>query len=458
MRWCGVWGLAVLVLAAAGCDVLSGPGLELEIVPSVVAGKPPLAVRFRAELGLPAAGTVSYLWEFGDGASGQGQVSSHLYTQAGTFTARLLATDALGNVGRAQRTIRLVDFGRRTLAAPEGLGAASIVDLNRDGAPDLVTLGSAQGRGSLTVFLNQGAGHFPSPRTVFIEKLPVDVASADFDANGVPDLAVTDLVNSVVLVLLGRGNGAFHDPARAPVFRENVLVASGPHALAVGDFNGDGAPDVATANQTTDNVSVLLGGGDGTLRVEHGFSPHRIGDLADVSVGDFDRDGLDDLALLNRTSGQVEVYLSRGDGTFLFHLEFATGEAPTDLVVRDLDGDGFADLLIGNGGSRDVSVWWGRSGALFSFPGRWPAAGSVEHLAVADVDGDGRADLLTLDGARGAVGVLLRAERAFEAPFDFELGVPAVDFAPEDLDGDGRADLAVTHPQGRVNLLFNTTP
>lgn len=453
------WGaLAATALTAmlAGCGLFRSP-LEVTLTASVRAGTPPLTVELSAEVRSAARLPLTFRWELGDGASETGARVTHTYVLPGRYTARVIVRDALGNVGQASETVQVIDFSRVSLALPTGAGPLQAASLDDDAAVDLVVAGQDQGKGFLNVLLNRG-GSLAVARTLEAGKRPGDVLVADIDGNGQADVVIADLVNSVVLTFPGTGTGAFREPLRTPIFKENLLVASGPQALAAGDFNADGAVDVVTANQTTDNVSVLLGDGQGRLKIAHGFPPPVPGDLVDLEVADFDEDGLDDLAVLNRTQEQVEIYLGRGDGTFLFFLRFATGARPSTLRVVDLDRDGFPDLLVGNEGSADVSLWWGRGGGLFGFPGRWPAGGPVDRLTLLDVDGDRDEDLVALARASGKVHVLLRRDRAFEKPFAFELGTPLVDLTGADFNGDGRADLAVSDANGQVNLLFNLIP
>src|SRR5262245_57020125 len=115
-----------------------------------------------------------------------------------------------------------------------------------------------------------------------------------------------------------------------------------PVSVAVGDFNGDGKPDLATANRDSGSVSVLLGKGDGTFQsaVNYGagFSPVR------VAVGDFNGDGKQDLATANFLDLTVSVLLGQGDGTFQSAVHYAPGSTPTGVAVGDFNGDGKQDL------------------------------------------------------------------------------------------------------------------
>jgi hypothetical protein len=180
------------------------------------------------------------------------------------------------------------------------------------------------------------------------------VTVGDFNGDGMLDLAVANPGSNNVSVLLGHGDGTFQ-AAR------NFAVGTAPVSLAVGDFNGDGLPDLAVANQNSSNVSVLLGMGDGSFQAAVSFAAGRF--PSSVAVGDFNGDGVPDLAVANAGSlqvgdGSVSVLLGNGDGTFQVAVNFAAGRDPRSLAVCDFNGDGVLDLAVTNGpsppGSDDV--------------------------------------------------------------------------------------------------------
>jgi hypothetical protein len=144
-----------------------------------------------------------------------------------------------------------------------------------------------------------------------------------------------------VSVLLGNGDGTFQ-AAR------NFAAGIRPYSVAVGDFNGDGTPDLAVANDTfSGTVSVLLGNGDGTFQAARNFAAGSY--PYSVAVGDFTGDGTLDLAVANDTfSGTVSVLLGNGDGTFQAARNYAAGARPKSVAVGDFNGDGTLDLAVAN--------------------------------------------------------------------------------------------------------------
>jgi len=114
--------------------------------------------------------------------------------------------------------------------------------------------------------------------------------------------------------------------------------------VAVADLNGDGKPDIVTANLNSDDISVLLGNGDGTFQAEQRFT---VGDSPrSVAVADLNGDSVPDIVTANRFSSDVSVLLGNGDGTFQPQRRFAAENA-LFATVADLDGDGPPDLAVG---------------------------------------------------------------------------------------------------------------
>src|SRR5262249_42518048 len=145
-----------------------------------------------------------------------------------------------------------------------------------------------------------------------------------------------------------------------------------PTSVAVGDFNRDGLPDLAVARSSqfggSDGVSVLLGNGNGYF---HGPQNYSAGDYPNaVAVGDFNGDGRLDLAVANAATNAVRLLLGNGGGSFQAPQNFSAGADPSALAVADFNGDGKPDLAVANDGTTKVSIllndgaWTGPTQAL----------------------------------------------------------------------------------------------
>jgi hypothetical protein len=161
----------------------------------------------------------------------------------------------------------------------------------------------------------------------------VDIAGADFTF---VDMAP----GRRAAVVLGTGAGTFTLPGATP------LVGSSPAAMVGADFNHDGKLDLAVANFTSDNVSILLGNGDGTftagVTLPAGAGPNG------AAAGDFNCDGKVDLVITNGSGTTVSVFAGNGDGTFGAAIPVNAGSGPGAPIIGDFDGDGWLDVMVTN--------------------------------------------------------------------------------------------------------------
>src|SRR6266851_3430493 len=180
---------------------------------------------------------------------------------------------------------------------------------------------------------------------------PRAAAVGDFNGDRILDLVVANQNSASVSILLGVGDGTFQPAVN---FSVGGSPYSQPQSVAVGDFNGDGFLDLAVVNANDDNISVLMGNGNGTFRpaVNYGTGV----DPYSVVVGDFNGDSFLDLAVANDVSNNVSVLLGNGNGTFQPAVNFVTGMGPLAVVVGDFNGDGKLDLALVNRFSDTVSV------------------------------------------------------------------------------------------------------
>jgi hypothetical protein len=299
---------------------------------------------------------------------------------------------------------------QQPLSFPAGTlypGAITVADLNEDSKLDLVVTNSKalsfQYSSPISVLLGNGDGTFQQPRNFTASNHPIKAAVADFNGDSKLDLAAANYYSNDVSLLLGNGDGTFQ-----PAVNYDLLVGfngvntPAPADIIVGDFNGDGKLDFVTANFGSSQVSVLLGNSNGTFQAPMNFNTYK-SNISDgnsplsVSVADFDGDGKPDVVVANANSDNVSVLLGNGDGTLQPAVHFAVGRTPYSVAASDINGDGSVDLVVanatGSGVSGTISVLLGNGDGTFQTAVNFPAGITASYLAVADFNGDNKFDI-----------------------------------------------------------------
>jgi outer membrane protein assembly factor BamB len=286
---------------------------------------------------------------------------------------------------------------------------------------------------------------------------------------------------------------------------ENPSVGTNPNSLAVGDFNQDGRPDLVVANQGSNNLSILLGVGNGTFTngvpLATGGSPVAVvvtklngdalpeiavavgppvngvrvfpatglgifgapvdyfvgGTLQSLAAGDFTQDGLPDLLVGHGTNpGQLEVLISLGNGTLAKATTNASGgTGPLAVVAADFNEDGAVDLVVANENSNSLRFHRNDGAGNFSpAPFANLTSPRPQVLAVADFNRDGKKDLAVAYASspvQALQGDGLGNFNVFTGPAP---GIVARDLAVGDFDHDGKADLALADASSAVVRIY----
>ena len=288
---------------------------------------------------------------------------------------------------------------RSTLTAGNKPTSIAVGDFNNDGNLD-IAVGNIPDS-TITIFLGDGTGHFVVKTTLTNIVDPVSIAVADLNRDGHLDLVVADYIINATTVLLGNGDGTFFKTSDGP-----ATDLSGPIAVAVADFTGDGIPDVAVVNQNSGMVDILKGVGDGTLKK---FSTLTVGTgPTAVVAADLNGDGLPDLAVVNQTSSTVSIFLNTGGGSFATGVPYNTASGPNSLVIADFNDDGVLDLMTANSVAGNLSLLLGVKGGTFQNHTEFPAGTSPQSIAVGDFNQNGKLDVVVANPATNSVSTVVQ--------------------------------------------------
>jgi hypothetical protein len=320
----------------------------------------------------------------------------------------VIATSSAGNVtlltGVGNGSFGVASVGMGGAAS----NAVATGDFDNDGHADVAVLSTSTS--AVRVRLGNGAGGFAGINTWAFSVNPRWLVVEDFDEDGRLDLAATsDGTAKVVGVRLGIGGGSF---GLRTDYTVNPL-GGGAHGLAAGDFDRDGDLDFLVSQRGAGLVSVMLGDGAGAFGTPTNLATSSATPVG-VAAADFNRDGRLDLAAVNDTTpGSVSVFLN----TFGFacgNMSFGSVPRafPTGIIggvgatSGDFNADGLRDLAVANPASNDISIFLGDGVGGFVFAGLYAIGTDPVAIVTADFDGDGDLDLATANDAGGSVTVL----------------------------------------------------
>lgn len=388
----------------------------------------------------------------------------------------------------------------------------TVADFNGDGIPDIVSEAYQTHEVQASISLGKGDGTFSAPVVVFSAVQPASLLQAltgDFNGDGKLDLlfSVGQLDNFPIIanVLLGNGDGTFQSPITLP----NILGL----ASAIGDFNGDGIPDVVGTGVSDayinplSVVSVALGQGNGNFSADSVLITCGAGPLCygkTVSVGDLNGDGYPDFLFLGLPSNGLDgvdatvllanpgggyqalpsfevsgglypyasaaladfnkdgkldaavasasamgILLGNGDGTFQQQVTYGS-TTPSFVAVGDFHGNGNIDVVTADTSGDTVSLFPGNGDGTFGYAASFPAGSSAAgSLVVGDFNGDGKLDVALANGS-----ILLgNGNGTFTAPVSSYPAGGSIQTA--DFNNDGIADLALATSTGVEVMLGN---
>jgi FG-GAP-like repeat/Bacterial Ig domain len=255
------------------------------------------------------------------------------------------------------------------------------------------------GSDDIGITLNLGGGFFDLGTVYSISPgtAPVDVVAADFDGDGWNDVATANNGTDNIAVLITDSGGSTFNGFFAPVVYDS---GSEPNALFADDFDGDGFKDIAVVNNADENVTVFINDGFGGFVTDPTSYP--VGaDPRSIFAGDLNLDGLPDLTVANSSGNSISVLLNTGLGTFGSQTVYSTEAGPVSHFAADFDGDGFLDIATANNLDDSVGVMINNGSGGFptqttlAVDGTGPSA-----IWGGDMDGDGFQDIAVVkDGS-----------------------------------------------------------
>lgn len=344
---------------------------------------------------------------------------------------------------------------------PNGIATA---DFDGDGKPDLATSNNflTAGAASISILRNISTSHqinFSPKQDLTISGLAFCIAAGDLDGDGKPDIVAGSINAQSIYVYKNSsttGNISFSAPMTYP-------SGTNPYCVAIADIDGDGKPDLISANYLAGNFSVFRNTTANSVlsfaaKVDFttGLGPRCI------AIADLNNDGKADLAIVDELSNSLQIFpntSSAGQIAFAAPTTYTTGSNPYGIAIGDLDQDGKPDLAVVNNQSGTLSIFRNTtSGSTIALGSKTDYNTTIEPngVVIADLNGDGLPDITVIEGEpslyqnTSTVGNISLSSGVFaKATVSAFAGVIA------DFDLDGKNDVALANLGGKASVLRN---
>lgn len=325
-----------------------------------------------------------------------------------------------------------------SLAAGANPTILAVADFNNDGILDLAVANASTHE--IQIMLGNGSGGFTTASTFSVgssaASVPTSIVVGDFNGDGLPDLLVGVSPDSIVDVFLNQGGGNFN-------LVNTIPTVVNPVSMAVADFNQDGYLDFVVSNAEDNTVTLFLGQGNGSFWITSTLFATALSNPVQVVASDFNDDGIPDVLIVNANNNTLTVLPGKGTGAFgNAAAAVKLSATPSGIAVGDFNADGKMDLAVVSA-TGTVTVFLGNGNDTFQAGVSYATGAGADSIAVGDVNGDGFLDLVTANSTAGTVSVLLgTGTGTFGAHTDFTAGAGAQSIVIGDFNNNGKLDFA----------------
>ncbi len=262
----------------------------------------------------------------------------------------------------------------------------------------------------------------------------------DLNGDGWSDLAIPNEISNDIRVFMNDMTGNYTSFAITP-----IPGGSSPSTNDGGDFNNDGIIDYAVGNGGNNQLTCLIGIGNGGFLPAQNYTAGS--SVRGLAILDLNSDGYDDIITANRSAGNISIFINKQDGTFNPAVNMdAGGSSETSCVAADANNDGFTDLFVGAYSSKEIILLLGDGNGNLTFSSKTPCGGTPWMLAVGDVNGDGNVDVVSANSFSSNAGVIFGDGAGGLLPrVTYPTGNFALAIDLGDLDGDGDLDLVTSN-------------
>ncbi|MEG3861999.1 FG-GAP-like repeat-containing protein, partial [Microcoleus sp. herbarium12] len=302
---------------------------------------------------------------------------------------------------------------------------------------------SLSGTGQTGSTGNNNSNIFAAGTESQVGSSPTSVAIGDVNGDGKPDMITANLLSNNISILSGNGDGTFG-------VKTDVAMGSYPASIALGDLDGDGDLDIVTGNflSFSTSLSILTNNGSGSFTRNDITMPANIGAEA-LELKDLNADGDLDIVISGSgygSSGQMSVLLGSSGSSFGTRTDYNTASDPHSIAVGRLNQDLSFDVVTANRFSNNVSVFPGNGNGSFGTRKDFPVGSRPESVAVGDLNGDGNSDIITANSSSQNVSVLFGDGNGnFGTPINYSVGnLNPLSVVLGDVDGDSDLDVVVS--------------